>query len=127
MKLSINTCHRLHVFLDSKESANVWLNIMPGTVDTLPADIRHYNSLESFPVILYPMKNRDGKHTKAPLFPPADPGRKYGLHSLGLINTLSMRVPTDGPEIAVDPGQLVRCTRYDCRNYRVSLELARKH
>ena len=94
---------------------------MPGTVKTLPASIRHYNSLETFPVISYPMKNRDGKHTKAPLFPPAYPGRKYGLHSLGLINTLSMRVPTDGPAITIDPSQLVRCTRYVCRNYTVTL------
>ena len=115
----------MHVFLDNKESAKVWLNIMPGTVNTLPVDIMIYHSLESFPVISYPMKNRDGKDTKAKLFPPADPGRKYGLHSLGLINTLSTHVPTDSPAIAV--GQLVRCTRYDCRNYRVSLELARKH
>ena len=53
------------------------------------------------------MKNRDGRDTKAKLFPPADPGRKYGLHSLGLINTLS-----------------IRCTRYCCKNYRVNLYLA---
>ena len=120
-KLAINTCRRLHVFLDNKESAKVWLNIMPGTVNTLPVDIMIYHSLESFPVISYPMKNRDGKDTKAKLFPPADPGRNYGLHSLGLINTLSMRVPTDGPAITIDPSQLVRCTRYVCRNYRVTL------
>ena len=107
--------------MGNKESATVWLNIMPGTVATLPVDISIYHSLESFPVINYPMKNRDGKDTKAKLFPPADSGRKYGLHSLGLINTLSMRVPTDGPTINIDPSQLFRCTRYNCRNYRVNL------
>ena len=111
----------MHVFLDNKESAKVWLNIMPGTVANLPVDISIYHSLESFPVISYSMMNRDGKDTKAKLFPPADPGRKYGLHSLGLINTLFMRVQTDGPTIDIDPNQLVRCTRYNCRNYRVNL------
>ena len=110
--------------MDNRESAKVWLNIMPRTVATLPVDISVYHSLESFPVISYAMKNRDGKDTKAKLFPPADPGRKYGLHTLGLINTLSMRVPTDGPTIDIDPGQLVRCTRYYWKNYRVNLYLA---
>ena len=98
--------------MDSKESAKVWLNIMPGTVGALPADISVYHSLESFPVISYVMKNRDGKDTKARLFPPADPGKKYGLHALGLINTLAMSVPADGPTIDINPGQLVICTRY---------------
>ena len=113
---------RLHVFLDTKEKAKVFLNFLPGTVNTLPVDIMVFHSLESFPVVSYPMRNRDGKETKAELFPPADPGRKYGLYTLGLINTLSVRVPTEGPPIEVDPSQLVRCTRYDCKIYRVYLK-----
>ena len=115
----------MHVFVDSRESAKVWLNIMPGSVGTLPADIGCYHSLESFPVVSYVMKNRDGKDTKAKLFPMADPGKKHGLHTLGLINTLAMSVPADGPTIDIDPGQLVRCTRYFRENYRVNLYLAR--
>ena len=106
----------MHVFLDNRESAKVWLNIMPGTVATLPVDISVYHSLESFQVVSYAKKNRDGRGANANLFPPADPRRKYGLHSLGLINTLSMRVPTDRPTIDIDPSQLIRCTRYCCKN-----------
>ena len=102
----------LHVFIDSRESCKVFLNIMPGTVDALPADIRHYNSLETFPVISYQMNSRDGKKTEAELFPPADPGRKYGLHCLGLVNTLSLPVATDKLAITIDPGQLLKCIRY---------------
>ena len=56
--------------MDNRESAKVWLNIMPRTVATLPVDISVYHSLESFPVISYAMKNRDSKDTKANLFPP---------------------------------------------------------
>ena len=85
---------------------------MPGTVDALPADIRHYNSLETFPVISYQMNSRDGKKTEAELFPPAEPGRKYGLHCLGFVNTLSLPVATDELAITIDPGQLLKCIRY---------------
>ena len=60
---------------------------MPGTIDALPAEILHYNTMETFPVLSYPMNNMDGLKTKAKLLPPADPGRKYGLHGLGLVNT----------------------------------------
>ena len=98
---------------------------MPGTVGTLPADISCYPSLEYFPVVSNVMKNRDGKDTKARLFPPAGPGKKFGLHTLGLINTLAMSVPAEGPAIVINPGQLVRCTRYFRESYRVNLYLAR--
>ena len=90
----------------------MFLNIIPATIDTLPADIRHYNTLETFPVISYQMKSRDGQKTKAKLFPPADPGRNYGLHGLGLVNTLSLPVATDELAITIDPRQFVRCIRY---------------
>ena len=95
---------------------------MPGTIDTLPADIRHYNSLETFPVISYQMNSRDGKKTEAELFPLADPGRKYGLHCLGLVNTLSLPVATDEPAITIDPGQLLKCIRYCPRELQGGLK-----
>ena len=81
---------RLHVFLDTKEGAKVWLNIMPGTVGNLPASINMLSNLESFPFVSYPMSNQDGTETHARLFTPAGPGKKYGLATLGLINTLAM-------------------------------------
>ena len=68
------------------------------------------------------MRNRDGKETKAKLFPPADPGQKYGLYTLGLINTLLVRLPSEGPPIDVDPSQGVSCTRYVYQIYRVYLK-----
>ena len=74
---------RLHIFIDTKETCQVFLNITPGTIDTLPADIQHWNTMETFPVLSYPMNSIDGQKTKAELFPPADPGRKFGLHGLG--------------------------------------------
>ena len=100
------------MFLDSKVGAKVWLNLMPGTVGTLSTDINMYHNLKSFPVVSYVMRNQDGKDTHARLFPPAEPGRKYGLGTLGLCNTLAIAALADAPPIAVDPGQLVRCTRY---------------
>ena len=112
----------MHIFADSRESCKVFLNIMPWTVDALPADIRHYNSLETFPVISYQMNSRDGKKTEAELFPPAEPGRKYGLHCLGLVNTLSLPVATDELAITIDPGQLLKCIRYCPRELQGSLK-----
>ena len=112
---------RLHVFVDSRDRAKVFLNFLPGTPNTLSVDIMVFHSLESFPVVSFPMRNRDGKETKAELFPPADPGQKYGLYTLGLINTLSVRVPSEGPPINVNPSQLVRCTRYVYQIYRLYL------
>ena len=67
---------RLQVFLDTKEGAKVWLNIMPGTIGNLPASINMFSNLESFPVVSYPMRNQDGTETHARLFPPAGPGKK---------------------------------------------------
>ena len=110
---------RLHVFIGAKDRAHVFLNFLPGTPSTLPNDIMIYHTMESSPVVSFPLRNREGKEYKAELFPPADPGQKYGLYSLGLINTLSVRVSSEGPQIEIDPGQLVRCTRYDCQIYRV--------
>ena len=110
---------RLHVFISAKDRAQVFLNFLPGTPSTLPTNIMIYHAMESFPVISFPLKNREGREYKAELFPPADPGQKYGLYSLGLINTLAVRDPAEGPEVEIDPGQLVRCTRYDRQIYRV--------
>ena len=101
------------MFLDTKEGAKVWLNLMPGTVGTLPAAINMFHNLESFPVVSYVMRNQDGKDTHTRLFPPADPGKRYGLATLGLCNTLAMTAIAEDPPITVDPGHLVRCTRYN--------------
>ena len=59
------------------------------------------------------MRNQDGTETHARLFPPADPGRKYGLATLGLVNTLAMTAAAEDPPVTVDPGNLIRCTRYN--------------
>ena len=107
---------RFHVFIDSKEYCKVFLNIVPGTLNALPAEILHYNTIETFPVLSYPMTNMDGMKTKAELFPPADPAKKNYLHSLGLVNTLAIPVAKDDLAIMIDPRQLVRCIR----NYRVN-------
>ena len=74
----------MHIFIDSRESCKVFLNIMPGTVDALPADIRHYNPLETFPVISYQMNSRDGKKTEARLFPPLTRGESTVFTVSGL-------------------------------------------
>ena len=57
------------------------------------------------------MYSRYGQKTKAKLFSPADPGRKYGLHGLGVVNTMSLPVATDKLAITIDPRQFVRCIR----------------
>ena len=95
----------------------MFLNIVPGTIDALPAEIRAYNTMETFPVLSYPMTNMDRMKTKAELFPPDDLAKKYGLHSLGLVNTLAIPVATDDLAITIDPCQLVRCIRYYRVNY----------
>ena len=58
------------------------------------------------------MYNRDGEKTQAELFPPAEPGKKYGLHGLGLVNTLAMPLATDDLMITVDPRQFITSIRY---------------
>ena len=68
---------------------------------------RHYNTMETFPVLSYPINNMDGLKTKA----------EYGLHSLGLVNTLAIPVATDNLAITIDPRQLIRCIRYYRVNY----------
>ena len=103
---------RFHVFIDTKDRARVWLNLMPGTVGNLPASINMYSNLESFPVLSYPMKSQDGTETHARLYPPADPAKKFGLASLGIINSLAIPVTPEAQPVTVDPGNLVRCTRY---------------
>jgi hypothetical protein len=103
---------RFHIFMDTKDRAKVWLNLMPGTVGSLPASINMFSNLESFPVLSYPMKSQDGSETHARLYPPADPAKKFGLASLGLINSLAVPATPETPPVVVDPGNLVRCTRY---------------
>ena len=85
---------------------------MPGTVGNLPASINMFSNLESFPVLSYPMKNHDGTETHARLFPPADLAKRYGLATLGLINSLAVAAVPENPPFVEDPGNLVRCTRY---------------
>ena len=103
---------RLHLYNDKKDLSRVFLSIIPGTIDALPNDIRHFNNLESFPVLSYPMYDRDGDRTQAELFPPAEPERKYGLYGLGVINSLAMPLVTDNLVLAVDPRQYITAIRY---------------
>ena len=90
----------------------MWLYLVPGTVGNLPASINMFSNLESFPVLSYLMKSQDGTETHARLFPPADPVKRYGLATLGLINSLAVAAAPENPPVVVDPGNLVRCTRY---------------
>ena len=107
----IFTCW-LYIFNDTNQTSEVFLSIIPGTIDTLPAGIRHYNTLETFPVLSYPMINKDGQKTRAKLFPPAEPGKKLGLHGLGVVNTMVLPLATDDLAITIDPCQFVTCIRY---------------
>ena len=105
---------RLHIFIPTRDRAQIFFNLIPGSPATLPTDIMAYNGLESFPVVSFPMKNRENKEYRAEIFPPADPGVKYGVYSLGLVNSLAIPVDEtagDAPEVKIDPGQLIRCTR----------------
>ena len=104
---------RLHVFVPARDRAQVFLNLIPGTPATLPAEIMQYNGLESFPVVSFPLKSRDNREFRPEIFPPADPGLKCGVYSLGLLNTLAIPAgpPGDEQEVKIDPRQLVRCTR----------------
>ena len=102
----------LHLFNNARESSKVVLSIIPWTIDTLPNDIRHYNALETFPVLSYPMINRDGQKMRAELFPPAEPGKKSGLHGLGVVNTMALPVATDNLDITINSRQFVTCIRY---------------
>ena len=113
---------RMHAFVTARDKAKIFLNMIPGSPATLPPEIIAYNGQESFPVLSYPLKDKGNKEYNAEIFPPADPGVKYGVYSLGLINTLAIREPGppgEGPEVGIDPRQLVRCSRYDHRIYRV--------
>ena len=88
--------------------------MIPGLPATLPPEIIAYNGQESFPVLSYPLKDKGNKEYNAEIFPPADPGVKYGVYSLGLVNSLAIPVDKtagDAPEVKIDPGQLIRCTR----------------
>ena len=116
---------RFHIFVDTKDGAKVWLNLMPGTVGNLPASINMYSNLESFPVLSYPMKSQDGTETHARLYPPADPAKKFGLASLGIVNSLAVPVTPETPPVVVDPGNLVRCTRYHWKLQGASFWLKR--
>ena len=58
------------------------------------------------------MINKDGQKTRAELFPPAEPGKKFSLHGLGVVNTMALPVATDDLAITIDPRQLVTCIRY---------------
>ena len=88
-------------------------------IDALPAEIRSFNGLETFPVLSYPMNSNDRTKTNAELYPPADPAKRFGLYSLGLVNSLAIPIATDQLAITVDPSQLIRLVR--C--YRVNFAL----
>ena len=62
-------------------------------------NIKHWNNLETFPTLFYPMNNKDGDPKHAGLFPPAKPGR-------------SSAPVTEGLAIAVDPRQYISAIRY---------------
>ena len=105
---------RVHAFVTSRDKAKIFLNVIPGTTATLPPEVMCYNGQESFPVVSYALKDRANRESTADIFPPADPVARYGVHTLGLVNSLAVPVDEtdgEGPEVTVDPGQLVRCTR----------------
>ena len=105
---------RMHAFVTARDKAKIFLNMIPGSPATLPPEIIAYNGQESFPVLSYPLKDKGNKEYNAEIFPPADPGVKYGVYSLGLVNSLAIPVDEtagDAPEVKINPGQLIRCTR----------------
>ena len=105
---------RMHAFVTARDKAKIFLNMIPGTSATLPPEVIAYNGQESFPVVSYALKDKENKESTAEIFPPADPVARYGVHSLGLVNSLAIPVDEtdgEGTEVKIDPGQLVRCTR----------------
>ena len=105
---------RVHAFITARDKAKIFLNMIPGTSATLPPEVIAYNGQESFPVVSYALKDKENKESTAEIFPPADPVARYGVHSLGLVNSLAIPVDEtdgEGTEVKIDPGQLVRCTR----------------
>ena len=71
------------------------------------------------------MNRRDGQKTKAELFPPAEPGKKFGLHGLGVVNTMALQVATDELAITIDPRQFVTCIRYHSGKLQGGLKINR--
>ena len=57
------------------------------------------------------MYDRDGD-CKAELFPPAEPGRKFGTYVLGVINSIAMPLATNDLVLTVDPRQYFTSIRY---------------
>ena len=105
---------RLHTFITARDKAKMFLNMIPGTTASLPPEVMVYNGQESLPVVSYAIKDKGNKEAIAELFPPADPGARYGVHTLGLVNSLAIPIDEtdgEGTEVKIDPGQLVRCTR----------------
>ena len=105
---------RVHTFVTARDRAKIFLNMIPGTTATLPQEIMIYNGQESLPVVSYAIKDKENKEATAEIFPPADPGARYGVHTLGLVNSLAIPIDEtdgEGTEVKIDPGQLVRCTR----------------
>ena len=105
---------RLHTFITARDKGKLFLNMIPGTTASLPPEVMVYNGQESLPVVSYVIKDKENKEATAELFPPADPGARYGVHTLGLVNSLAIPIDEtdgEGTEVKIDPGQLVRCTR----------------
>ena len=66
---------------------------------------------ESFPALSYEMYDRDGISKYIGLFPPAEPGKKYGTYVLGVINTIALPLASEGLAMTMDPRQYITCIR----------------
>ena len=103
---------RLHLFVEAKDSTRVFLSILPGSLDDLPENIRHMKDRESFPTLSYEMYNKEGISKYIGLFPPAEPGKKYGTYVLGVINTIALpAIIAEGLAMTIDPRQYITCIR----------------
>ena len=103
---------RLHLFVEAKDSTRVFLSILPGSLNDLPDSVRHMKDRESFPTLSYEMYDKEGTSKYIGLFPPAEPGKKYGTYVLGVINTIALpAVIAEGLAMTIDPKQYITCIR----------------
>ena len=102
---------RLHLFVEAKDSTRVFLSVLPGNSDNLPGAIRHMVDRESFPTLSYKLWDKEGVLKYIGLFPLADPGKKFGTYVLGVINTITLPMATEGLAMTIDPRQNITCIR----------------
>ena len=111
---------RLHLFIDHRDSAQVFYSIYPTPFDQLPERLQELVEKATFPVLTTQV--REQADTGPPVFgrahlrPPADRSHSIPLAVLGFIDTTMV------PEalrltLETDPTTFVACIRYRPRNH----------